>query len=131
MRHRRIAEHADDVQQRVGVAERRDVEERLRAGLRAADAGDVGEFDRGRHVLARIEERREPVEPLVGHARRRRRSLPPCRPARGASRALVSSWKSAVLPDDGNPNQSCSEHVKGSPNPRDRRSRASTYGASR
>ena len=33
MRHRRIAKHPDDVQQRVGVAERRDVEQRLRARL--------------------------------------------------------------------------------------------------
>ena len=69
MRNRGIAEHADDVEQRVGVAERRDVEQRLRAGLRAADAGDVGELHRRRHVLARVEERRQPIEPLVGHAR--------------------------------------------------------------
>ena len=69
VRHRGIAKHADDVQQRVGVAERRDVEQRLRAGLRAADAGDVGELDRRRHVLARVEQRGQPIEPLVGHPR--------------------------------------------------------------
>ena len=38
MRHRGIAEHPDDVQQRVGVAERRDVEQRLRARLAPVDA---------------------------------------------------------------------------------------------
>ena len=64
-----IAKHANDVQQRVGVAERCDVEKGRRADLRAADAGDVRELDRRRHMLARIEERRQPVEPLIGHAR--------------------------------------------------------------
>ena len=40
------------------------------AGLRAPPTPrDVGEFDRRGHVLARVEERRQLVEALVGHAR--------------------------------------------------------------
>ena len=66
---RRIAEHPDHVQQRVGVAERRDVEQRLRAGLRARHAGDVGELHGGRHPLARVEQRGQLIEAFVGHPR--------------------------------------------------------------
>ena len=69
MRNRGIAEHADDVEQRVRVAERRDVEQRLGAGAGAGGAGHVGELDRRRHALAGIEERGEPVEALVRDAR--------------------------------------------------------------
>ena len=32
-------------------------------------AGDVGEFNGRRHVLARIEERGELIQPVVGHTR--------------------------------------------------------------
>ena len=39
------------------------------AGLRAAGTGDVGELHRRRHPLAGVEERGQPIEPLVGHAR--------------------------------------------------------------
>ena len=46
MRHGRIVKHPDDVQQRVGVAERRDVEQRGRSRLCAGDATHVGEFHR-------------------------------------------------------------------------------------
>ena len=53
MRHRWIAEHAHDVEQRVGVAERRDVEERGGAVFRSGRAAHVGEFDRRRGVLLR------------------------------------------------------------------------------
>ena len=58
---------------------------------RAADAGDVGEFHRRRHALARVEERRQLVEPLVGHARDADVRVRLAAAARGASRALVSS----------------------------------------
>ena len=63
-----IAEHPDHVQQGVGVAERRDVEQRLRAGLGAPRAGDIREFHGGRHALARIEESRHFIEAVVGHS---------------------------------------------------------------
>ena len=102
VRHRGIAEHADDVQQRVGVAERRDVEQRLRAGLRRRRAGDIGELHGRRHLLARVEQRRQ----LDRGARRepgpRPRSRPTCRRA-AASLMLVSSWKRDVLPEEGKP----------------------------
>ena len=39
------------------------------AGLRAGGAAHVGELDRRRHVLLRVEERGQPIEALVGHAR--------------------------------------------------------------
>jgi hypothetical protein len=77
----RIPEQADDVQQRVGVAERRDVEQRLRPGLATRHARDIGELDRGRHVLARIEERRQAIEPIVRHARHTDVRLGPAGPA--------------------------------------------------
>ena len=103
VRHRRIAEHPDHVQQGVGVAERRDVEQRLRAGLGAPRAGDVREFHGGRHALARIEQSRQ----LDRGGRRalepHRRSRPPCRHAAVASLMLVRSWKSDVLPEEGKP----------------------------
>ncbi len=69
MGHRRIAKHADDVEQRVGVSKRRDIEQSGRADFRAADAGDVGELDGRRYVFARIEERGELIESIVGHTR--------------------------------------------------------------
>ena len=65
MRHGGIPEHPDDVQERVGVAKRRDVEKSGRAGLRASGAPHVGKFHGGRHVLFRIEQSRQPVQPLV------------------------------------------------------------------
>ena len=68
VRHGGIAKHPHDVQQRVGVPERRQIEHRLRAGLRAARAGNVRELHRRRHVLFRIEECCQTIEPLVGHA---------------------------------------------------------------
>ena len=102
VRHRRIAKHAHDVEQRVGVAERRDVEQRRGAGLAGGGAAHVGEFDRRGRVFLRIEERGELVEARIGHARDA--DVGVLLPAgRGASRALVRSWKRAVLPDEGNP----------------------------
>ena len=59
------AEHPDHVQQRVGVAKRRDVEQRLGATLRAGHAGDVRELHGGRHPLARVEQRGQLIEPFV------------------------------------------------------------------
>ena len=98
-----IAEHPHDVQQRVGVAERRDVEQRLRARLRpAGGAGDVGELHRRGHALARVEQRRQPVEPLVGDARDAdvRVGLAA---GRGASLRAGEELEEAVLPDEGKP----------------------------
>jgi hypothetical protein len=67
VRNRRIAKHANDVEEGIGIAERREVEKRLCTGLRAACPGNVGELDRCRHVLLRLEESREAIEPLVGN----------------------------------------------------------------
>jgi hypothetical protein len=68
VRHRGIAKHADHVQERVGVAERSDVEQRRGTRLRAGCAAHVGELDGGRHVLLRVEQRRQAIEAIVGHA---------------------------------------------------------------
>ena len=111
MRHRRIAEHPHDVQQCVGVAERRDVEQRLRAGLRAAGAGDVGEFHRRRHALARVEQRREPVEPLVGHARDADVRFRLAARARRFARA-GQQLEEGGFARRGKADQSCTEHVR-------------------
>ena len=51
MRHRRITKHPDHVQQRVGVPERRDVEQGGRSGRDAGDAADIRELHRRRDVL--------------------------------------------------------------------------------
>jgi hypothetical protein len=69
MRNRRVTKHADHVQQCVGVPERGDVEQGCGPGFHAADAGDVGELDRRRDVLPRIEERGQLIEPFVGNPR--------------------------------------------------------------
>ena len=69
MRHRRIAKHAHDVQQRVGVAERRDVEQRLRAAFAPADTAMSANSTVAGTCLRGIEQRGQRVEPLVGHAR--------------------------------------------------------------
>ena len=69
MWHRGIAEHPDDVQERVSIPEWRDVEQRLRARSARRRAGNVRELHRRRHSLARVEERRQFVEPLVRNAR--------------------------------------------------------------
>jgi hypothetical protein len=66
MRYGRIAEHPYDVEQRVGVAERRDVQQRCGARAGARDPRDVGEFDCRRDVFTRLEQRREPVQPFIG-----------------------------------------------------------------
>ena len=102
VRHGRIAKHAHDVEQRVRVAERRDVEQGGGAGLPGRGAPHVGEFDGRRRVFLRVEERGQLVEARSGT--RETPTLASCFPAgRGASRALVRSWKRAVLPDEGNP----------------------------
>ena len=59
--------------------------------LRAADAGDIGKFDGRGHVFARIEERRQPIEPFVGNARYADIRFGLSRRTRGASRALVNN----------------------------------------
>ena len=127
VRHGGVAEHPHDVQQRVGVPEGRQIEHRLRAGLRAARAGNVSELHRRRHVLFRVEERCQTIEPLVGHAGHANVRFGLAGRAAGASRALVSNWKSAVFPDDGNPNRPALSMrqvlVSGSARPHPRRAR--------
>jgi hypothetical protein len=66
MRHGGIAKRAHHMEQRVRVAVRDDVHERFRV---AASGGHVREFDRGWHALLRVEQRRQPVEALVGDPR--------------------------------------------------------------
>ena len=68
VRHGRILERAQHVDERVGVLVGDDVDERLRAG-RLPGGRQVGELDGRRHALPRVEHRREPVEPRVGHFR--------------------------------------------------------------
>ena len=66
MRHRRVAEGAHDVEQRVGVSIGADVEQ----GLGVSSAGrHVGKLHGRRYAALRMEERRELVEPVVGNAR--------------------------------------------------------------
>ena len=69
VRHRGIAEQAHDVKERVGVAERGDVEQGRRAGLARGRAAHIGEFDGRGGVLFRVEEGCQAVEPRIGHAR--------------------------------------------------------------
>jgi len=97
-----VAEQAHDVQQGVGVAERRDVEQVFGAGLRRAR--HVGKLHGGRHTAPRVEERGEPIEAVVGHARDAdmRVQLAVMRRAPW-SRALVIRRKSVVLPVEGKP----------------------------
>jgi hypothetical protein len=56
------------VEQRVRVAERSDVEQRLGASLCPCHARDIGEFDGRRYAFSRIEQRGELVQPIVRHA---------------------------------------------------------------
>ena len=72
MRHRRVAEHPDHVQQRVRVAKRRDIQQGLGAALRARHAGDVCEFNGCRHPLPGVEQRGQLVEAIVWDVRRSR-----------------------------------------------------------
>ncbi len=67
VRHAVVPEQADNVQQGVRVAERRHVEEVLRAAA-VAGAGDVGKLHGRGGGLPRGEHRREPRQALVGHA---------------------------------------------------------------
>lgn len=57
------------MQERVRIPERRDIEERLSTRSRSRDPRNVGELDGGGHVFAWIEERRQPIEPLVRNPR--------------------------------------------------------------
>ena len=68
-----VAKRAHDVHERVGVAERRHVEQCL--GRCVPGARQVGELDRGRHPPRGDEQSREPVEPRVGHPRHADRRL--------------------------------------------------------
>ena len=61
--------HADDVEERVGVAERRHIEQRLGARLGASGTGNVGELNGGGDALFRVEQRGELVQAIVRHAR--------------------------------------------------------------
>ncbi len=112
--HRGIAKHAHDMQQRIGVAERREIEQRLGAGLGAAGAGDVGELHRRGHVLARIEERRQAIEAGIGDAGNAnvgfRLSPGPRRLARARQQL-----KERRLARRRESKQACSEHVNGGP----------------
>ncbi len=65
MRDRRIAKRPHDMQERVGIAVRDDVEQ---GGGVAAARRHVGELDRGRHALLRLKQRRQLVEAIVGYA---------------------------------------------------------------
>ena len=65
MGHRRIAEGADDVDERVGVLVAGDIDERL--GARFRRRRHVGEFDGGGHALLRVVHRRQRIESRVGH----------------------------------------------------------------
>ena len=55
------------MEQRVGVPERRDVEKRLRAGLRAAEPAMSANSTVAGTCLRGLKSRRQPIEPLVGH----------------------------------------------------------------
>jgi hypothetical protein len=61
-----VAKEPHDVEQRVGVAEGRDVEQGPGARLRRAR--HVGELDGRRHALPRVEHPRQPVETRVGYS---------------------------------------------------------------
>ena len=67
VRHRRIAKQADDVQQRVGVAKGRDVEQRGRTRPHARGTAHVGELDRRRHVFLGVEQRRQLIQTRIRH----------------------------------------------------------------
>ena len=88
----------DHVNERVGVLVAGDVDQRA-APAACASSRHVGELDRGRHPLPRVEHRGEPVEPRVGHLEmpdERSRALPcAARPSRGAASC---SWKRVDLP---------------------------------
>ena len=111
VRHRRIAKHAHDVEQRVGVAERRDVEQRGGARLPAAGAAHVGEFDRRRRVFLRIEERGQLVEARSGT--RETPTLASCLPA-GAGRlpGARQELEERGLARGGKSNEAGSQHVR-------------------
>ena len=73
--------HADDRETRAprAAARRRcDTRRRRRASSPRRARRHVGELHRGRHALLRLKQRGQPVEPVVGH-RRRRRWPRPCR----------------------------------------------------
>ena len=102
VRHRGIAEHPDDVQERVGVAERRDVEQRLRARpardgpAMSANSTVAGTRLRGLNSAVSRSSRSSGTRETPTFAS-------PLPPGRGASLALVRSWKRAVRPDEGKP----------------------------
>ena len=83
--HCRIAEGAHDVHQCVGILVCDDVDERLGA---AARRREVGEFNGGRHALARVVHRGQAIEPRVGNFRNADRGFTlAVRGARGPGRA--------------------------------------------
>ena len=67
MRHRRVVEGPQNVDEGVGVLVGGDVDE----GFRAARAGhrEIGEFDRRRNALAGVVHRCQPIQPRVGDFR--------------------------------------------------------------
>jgi hypothetical protein len=69
MWNRRITKEPHDVQEGVRVSKGREIQEGLRPRLRAARASDVREFDCSGHVLAGVEQRRQPIEALIRDAR--------------------------------------------------------------
>ena len=62
-----VAKRAHDVNKRVSVLVRGDIDERLRAGASRRD--QIGELHRRRHSLARVVHRRQRVEARVGNFR--------------------------------------------------------------
>jgi len=110
VRHGRITKHPDNVQQRVRIAKRRDVEQRSGTCAHATCPAHVGELHSGGHVLLRLEEVCQPVEPFVRDA-----GHPDIRLlfAGGPGRLARAGQQleEGGLPGSGKPNEACSEHV--------------------
>ena len=75
---------------------------RAPARRRCAGRDKVGELDRRRHALFRVVHRRQAIETSVGHLRNADRTFALAGP-RGASFALVISWKRVDFPLEAKP----------------------------
>ena len=93
-------EGAHHVHERVHPAQGGQVHERRPLALR--DAGDVHVLDGGERLLLRLEDLGQAVDARVGDAGDAQRALPGARPAAAAG-VPVRSWKSVLLPGEGEP----------------------------
>jgi hypothetical protein len=99
------------VQQSVGVSKRRDIEQRLGAPLRTADARYVCEFHRCRDPLPRVEQSRELVEAIVRDSRHADVRVGFSTPRRGISNAGEELEKRG-LSGGRESDEACTQHKK-------------------